>query len=174
MITPEIFDLPCAVKAPKSFDAIDWKVSSFFIISLYHLGVRIKRSCLRIYGEPVNKEFSFQFSRKCMTPWKGDRVTCLVQLKIFAVRRSQNLIKSHSSFGQRIISFKETKIPFGKRIVFFERVKIPFGEDTIPHRGSQNSLRGTNSHWIVNSPGRRINQTLGQNSTVLGSISTVA
>ena len=41
MITGEIFDLPCALKAPKSFDAVDWKVNSFFIMSLNHLGVGI-------------------------------------------------------------------------------------------------------------------------------------
>ena len=36
VITREIFDLPCVLKAPKSFDAVDWKVSFFFcfIISL--------------------------------------------------------------------------------------------------------------------------------------------
>ena len=38
MNTWEIFDLPCALKAPKSFNAVDWKVSSFFIMSLNHLG----------------------------------------------------------------------------------------------------------------------------------------
>ena len=42
----------------------------FFHNFLNHLisGVRIKRSCLCSYGELVSKEFSFQFSRKCMTP----------------------------------------------------------------------------------------------------------
>ena len=30
VITREIFDLPCVLKAPKSFDAVDWKVSFFF------------------------------------------------------------------------------------------------------------------------------------------------
>ena len=35
----------------------------------------------------------------------------------FAVRRSQNLMKSHFSFGQQIISFKEAKIPFGEHII---------------------------------------------------------
>ena len=74
MITREIFDLLCALKAPKSFDAVDRKVSSFFIIRLNPLGVRIKRTCLRIYGELVSKEFSFKFSRKCTTPSKRDRV----------------------------------------------------------------------------------------------------
>ena len=83
MITREIFDLPCALKALKSFDAVDWKASSFFfsfsffffyIISLTTLGVRIKRTCLRIYGELVSKESSFQFTRKCMTSSKRDRV----------------------------------------------------------------------------------------------------
>ena len=34
---------------------IDWKTSSFFIMSVNHLSVRIKRSCLRIYGELVSK-----------------------------------------------------------------------------------------------------------------------
>ena len=34
VITREIFDLPCVLKAPKSFDAVDCKVSFFFIISL--------------------------------------------------------------------------------------------------------------------------------------------
>ena len=34
VITREIFDLPCVLKAPKSFDTVDWKVSFFFIISL--------------------------------------------------------------------------------------------------------------------------------------------
>ena len=59
---------------PNSFDAVDWKVSSFFIMSLSHLGIRIKRSCLHIFGEIVSKEFIFQLSRKCMTPSKDDRV----------------------------------------------------------------------------------------------------
>ena len=35
----------------------------------------------------------------------------LVQLNIFAVQRSQNLMNSHSYFMQRIFSFKEAKIP---------------------------------------------------------------
>ena len=76
MITLEIFDLPCALKALKSFDAVDWKASSFFFsfFFLTTLGVRIKRTCLRIYGELVSKEFSFQFTRKCMTSSKRDRV----------------------------------------------------------------------------------------------------
>ena len=78
MIRREIFDLPCALKAPKSFDTVDcsrWKVSSLFMMSvLTHLGLRIKRSCLGIYGELVGKEFSFQFSRNCMTTSKRDRV----------------------------------------------------------------------------------------------------
>lgn len=49
---------------------IDWKTSSFFIMSVNHLSVRIKRSCLCIYGELVSKEFSFQCFRKCMSPSK--------------------------------------------------------------------------------------------------------
>ena len=49
---------------------IDWKTSSFFIMSVNHLSIRIKRSCLRIYGELVSKEFSFQCFRKCMSPSK--------------------------------------------------------------------------------------------------------
>ena len=36
-------------------------------------------------------------------------IECSVQQNIIAVRRSQNLINSHSSFRQRIISFKEAK-----------------------------------------------------------------
>ena len=44
---------------------INWKTSSFFIMSVNHLSVRIKCSCLRIYGELVSKEFSFQRFRKC-------------------------------------------------------------------------------------------------------------
>ena len=47
---------------------IDWKASSFFIMSVNHLSVRIKCSCLRIYGELVSKEFSFQCFRKCTSP----------------------------------------------------------------------------------------------------------
>ena len=74
MITHEILDLPCGLKSAKLFDAFDWKVSSFDIMSLNHLGVTIKRSCLRIYGDLVIKKFSFQFSRKCMTPSKCDQV----------------------------------------------------------------------------------------------------
>ena len=46
----------------------------FYIISLNNLGVRIKRTCLRMYGELVSKEFSFQFTRKCMTSSKRDQV----------------------------------------------------------------------------------------------------
>ena len=37
-----------------------------------------------------------------------------MQLNIFAVRQCQNLIKSHSSFEQRLIHFKEAKILFGE------------------------------------------------------------
>ena len=49
------------------------------------------------------------------------KVRCSVQ---FAVWRSQNLIKSHFSFRQQIISFKEAKIPLGERKNVFERAKI--------------------------------------------------
>ena len=59
MITQEIFNLPCALKAPKLFDAINWKVSAF------SQNLRMKSNCLRIYGELVSNEFTFQFSRKC-------------------------------------------------------------------------------------------------------------
>ena len=60
MITRKISALPCALKAAKSFDAVDWKVSSFFIMSLNHLGVSIKRSRLLIYGELAkNSVFNF-------------------------------------------------------------------------------------------------------------------
>ena len=59
VITREIFDLPCVLKAPKSFDAVDWKVSFFYN---------------KFNGELVSKEFSFQFTRKCMTSSKRYRV----------------------------------------------------------------------------------------------------
>ena len=42
-------------------------------MTLGHLGFRIKRSCLRIFGV-VSKEFSSRFSRSCMTPSKCDRL----------------------------------------------------------------------------------------------------
>ena len=107
----------------------------FFHNFLNHLisGVRIKRSCLCSYGELVSKEFSFQFSRKCMTPSKRDRVFSACRWTS-AVRRSQNLFKSNSSFGQRIIFFNEAKIPFRERI-------ISVGE-------TQNSFRGKNSKLL--------------------------
>ena len=75
LITQEIFDLPCALKAAKSFDAVNWKASSFL------QKLRPKSNCLRIYGELVSKEFSFQFSRKCKT--HRSVIKCLVQLKIY-------------------------------------------------------------------------------------------
>ena len=40
-------------------------------------GVRIKGSCLLIYRELVSKQFSSQFSRKCITLSKRDRVFSL-------------------------------------------------------------------------------------------------
>ena len=44
MIRREIFDLPCALTAPKSFDTVDWKVNSIFGVTLSHLGFIIKLS----------------------------------------------------------------------------------------------------------------------------------
>ena len=73
MITREILDLPCALKA----DAVDWRVSSFSHNEFKrHLDVRIKRSCLRIFRELVSKEVSLQFSRKCMIHQSA--IKCLV------------------------------------------------------------------------------------------------
>ena len=93
VITREIFDLPCVLKAPKSFDTVDWKVSFFFIISLME-NLLAKNSVSNL---PENV-------------WlHRSAIECSVQQNIIAVRRSQNLINSHSSFRQRIISFKEAK-----------------------------------------------------------------
>ena len=134
-----------------------------------HLGLRIKRSCLRIYGV-VSKEFSSRFSRSCIA------IDCSVQLKIF-VRRSQNLIKSHSYFRQQKISFKKAKIHFGEQLISFERAKIPFGEPMISfervkipfgeHIISFERAKIPFGERIVNSSGRRINPTMSQKSTVL-------
>ena len=66
----------------------------FLIMSLTHLGLRIKRSCLRIYGELVSKEFSFQFSRNCMTPSLSKKRRFLLQWganNLF--RESQNFLR---------------------------------------------------------------------------------
>ena len=52
----------------------------------------------------------------------------------FAVWRSQNLIKSHFSFGQQIISPKEAKIPLGEQNIFFDRAKIPLGKQIVKQK----------------------------------------
>ena len=90
VITGEIFDLPCALKAPKSFDAVDWKVNSFFIMSLNHLGVGI------IVENLLAKNSVSSVSENVRVHQIA--IGCLLQLNIFALRRSQTLIKSHSSF----------------------------------------------------------------------------
>ena len=88
---------------------------------------RKQTKCISVYKSVFNLWSSemctlrscFVFPENVWLP--RNAIECLVQLNIFAVRRSQNLIhiKSHSSFGQRVISFKEAKIPSVERIIFF-------------------------------------------------------
>ena len=107
MITREIFDLLCALK----FVAVARSSSS--VISLNHLGERIKRSYLLIYGELVSREVSFQFSRECLTPSKRDRVFSAVE-HLCGDLKTFSRVKS---FGKRIISFREARIAFGEGII---------------------------------------------------------
>ena len=82
-------------------------------------------------------------------------MTIKVQWSVqFAVWRSQNLIKSHFSFGQQIISFKEAKIPLGERKIFFERAKIPLGKQIVKQKVCVNAwfdttLRGSGCNDII-------------------------
>ena len=118
VITRAIFDFPCALKALKSFVAVDWRVSSLF---KRYLGVRIKRSCLRIYRELVSEKFSLQFSRKCVTPSERNRVFSLPcgDLKTLS----------------RVIS------PSCSELSLSRKPRFPSGSENF-FRESQNSLRG--------------------------------
>ena len=145
VIIRAIFDFPCALKALKSFVAVDWRVSSLF---KRYLGVRIKRSCLRIYRELVSKKFSLQFSRKCVTPSERNRVFSLPCGDLKTLSRV-------ISPSQWIISVKEAKIPFGERKFFRERAKIPFGEHIISYEWAKIPFGEG-----VNSFGRRITMPL--------------
>ena len=107
MITREIFDLLCALKV------VAVAGSSSFVISLNHLGERIKRSYFLIYGELVSREVSFQFSRECLTPSKRDRVFSAVEHLCVDLKTFSRV----KSFGKRIISFREAKIAFGEGII---------------------------------------------------------
>ena len=107
MITREIFDLLCALK----FVTVARGSSS--VLSLDHLGERIKRSYLLIYGELVSREVSFQFSRECLTPSKRDRVFSAAEHLCGDLKTSSRV----KSFGQRIICFREAKIAFGEGII---------------------------------------------------------
>ena len=120
----EIFDLPCASiqSLQREFKACSETPSTvegefslqslqltafYFVMTSGHLGLRIKRSCLRIFMELLAKNSVFDFPEVVLL--HRSAIDCSVQLKIF-VRRSQNLIKSHSCFRQQKISFKEAKI----------------------------------------------------------------
>ena len=54
-------------------------------MSLNHFGLRIKCNCHRIYEELVRKEFSFKFSRNCVTRSKRDQVFYAAEHDLFAV-----------------------------------------------------------------------------------------
>ena len=85
-----------------------WTVSSSFIMRLNYLGVRIKGSCLRIYEELVSREFSFQFSSKCLTPSKRDRVfSVAAHLCLLAIAKSLVLLAAN---GPRIGGFGLKKL----------------------------------------------------------------
>ena len=92
-----------------------------------HFGVRIKRSCLRIYRELVSQEFSLQFSRKCMIWSKNDPVF-IYRAAISNLITSPHLI----SFGPAANNL------FQGSQNFLQAAYNLFRE-------SQNSPRGTNS-----------------------------
>ena len=113
-----------------------------------------------------------------MTRSKRDRVfyECFMQLNMFAVPRYKNFVRSHSSYGERIISFKKSKISFGERKISFERAKLSIEEQMISFerakiafraaynlfRESRDSLRGANNKlpWELFKPnnGSKINR----------------
>ena len=105
MIRRKIFQLPCTLKAPKSFETVDCSRRK---VGLTHLGLRIKRSCLSIYRELVDEEFSFQFSRDCMTPSRLDRVfnatehlraaTSKSHQESFILRAAKKSLSTHTCF----------------------------------------------------------------------------
>ena len=94
-----------------------------------HLRVRIKRSCLCIYIKIVSKEFSLQFSRKCMTPSKRSGV---LSLSCGGLETSSRVISPSGS---------ESSLP--------RKLRFPSGSEKF-FRESHNSLRGAyNAGFIL-------------------------
>ena len=133
-----------------------------------HLGLRIKRSCLRIYGV-VSKEFSSRFSRSCITPSKRDRLFSAAEnlcaaiskphQESFLLQAAKNLFQgsqdslrgatnlfreSQNSLRGANDLFRESKNSLRGAYNLFRESKNSLRGAGNLFRESQNSLRGTN------------------------------
>ena len=123
------------------------------MMTLSHLAFRIKRSCLRIYGEVVNKECSSQFSRNCklMTPSNRDRVLSAAEDLCAAISKPHQesfLLRATEKLSQGSQdSLRGVTNPFRKSLgtndLFQESQKYYSLREAYDFfRESQNSLRG--------------------------------
>ena len=100
MITHKILDLPCGLKSAKLFDALDWKVSSFDIMSLNHLRCNNQAQLSSHLWRSCYQKIQFPIFQKMYDSIKArSSVWCNLMYIVFALWSSENLIKSHSSIG---------------------------------------------------------------------------